>query len=154
MFVALIILILFCLFFPLLTGAVTAKEAVMTSEEVSGEIGAKIPGEDEKPLLDENRPIRTYTASEIEALVLAEFKDAPLMRDIAWYESRFDATAKSKRSSAKGVFQIIDGTWKDRGCNGDPLDPNDNIKCARKILTKYGLSAWNDSRHKWELAIK
>ena len=46
--------------------------------------------------------------------------------------------AKNKNSSAKGVFQIIDGTWKGYKCTGSVLIYEDNIQCAKKIYESNG----------------
>lgn len=55
--------------------------------------------------------------------------------DIAICESRLDPRAKNKNSSAKGVYQIIDKTWKNY-CTGDPLNPENNIDCFVKLYKK------------------
>ena len=39
--------------------------------------------------------------------------DENLLLNIAWNESRFNPNAKSSKSSAKGLFQITNPTWKD-----------------------------------------
>lgn len=50
--------------------------------------------------------------------------------------------AKNKRSSARGLFQIIAGTWYSNDCVGDKYNYQDNITCAYKILDGQGLRAW------------
>ena len=74
--------------------------------------------------------------------------------EVARAESSLNPRAQSKISSAKGLFQIIDGTWKLFDCYGDPLDAYDNTVCAKKIydysMEKYGLGwstkvGWADS---------
>ena len=85
-----------------------------------------------------------------------EIKDDPIKKDIymnfgqistkvarealevAKQESGFNPNAKNPNSSAKGIFQIIDGTWKLYKCTGSVLDYDDNIKCAVKIYKSNG----------------
>lgn len=47
---------------------------------------------------------------------------------IAECESAFNQYAKNKRSSAKGVYQWLDGTWKAIGAKGHQFDAEENIK--------------------------
>jgi len=67
---------------------------------------------------------------------------------IAWCESRHYPTAQNPHSSAKGLFQIIDLTWTDFGCLGDPLNPTDNVLCALKIY-RDGTQHWKQSSICW-----
>ena len=68
----------------------------------------------------------------------ATFKDqAELAKKVAFCESSLIPTRQSKVSSAKGLFQIISGTWKLFKCSGDPFNYHDNIKCAKKIYDHY-----------------
>jgi len=55
---------------------------------------------------------------------------------IAKCESQFNYLAKNKFSSAKGVYQFIDKTWKNY-CVGDVFNHQDNIKCFIKLYKKY-----------------
>lgn len=61
----------------------------------------------------------------------------------------FNPKAKNPDSSAKGLFQILDGTWKYYGCTGDPYDAEDNIACAVKIYAKQGTTPWDSSKGMW-----
>lgn len=85
----------------------------------------------------------------IEAMVRAEFVDAPIMVDIARAESRFNPLAKNPKSTATGVFQILVGTWADYGCVGSRTDAHDNIKCARIIYERSGTTPWISSKANW-----
>jgi len=67
---------------------------------------------------------------------------------IASVESEFNPNAQSKTSSAKGLFQFIDGTWKEN-CEGDPLNSDDNAKCAVNLIGKGELWQWDASKDKW-----
>lgn len=67
--------------------------------------------------------------------------DVELGLDLAEFESGFDKLAKNPNSSAKGVFQFIDGTWKAL-CKGNVFNTYDNVKCAMELIGKGGLSHW------------
>jgi hypothetical protein len=71
-----------------------------------------------------------------------------LMR-IMMCESGGNYLAKSKTSTAKGLFQIIDGTWKAYECEGDPLNGEDNTACAIKMFNKSGTWNWLASSGCW-----
>lgn len=71
------------------------------------------------------------------------------MEKVAFCESSYREDAKSKHSTAKGIFQVINGTWRSYGCTGDPLNADDNIKCAKKIYERSGLRPWNASVGCW-----
>ena len=60
---------------------------------------------------------------------------------VAKCESGFDEEAKSKYSSATGLFQFIDSTWN-HYCTGDRLNAVDNTRCAMQIMAKGGWSHW------------
>jgi hypothetical protein len=68
---------------------------------------------------------------------------------IARCESGNDPLAKNKSSSAKGLLQILDGTWESFQCTGDVLDPEDNMRCGVKIAMLSGLHHWDESRKCW-----
>lgn len=60
-----------------------------------------------------------------------------------------DPKAKNPNSTAKGIFQILDGTWKLYECTGDVFNIEDNTRCANKIMfdgykkaTPQGVRAW------------
>lgn len=85
--------------------------------------------------------------------ILKAFPDAPIMVRIADAESDFRPNATNPHSSASGLFQILRGTWKYYGCEGDfetdRFDVDKNIACARKLYDKSGTSPWNPSKHDW-----
>ena len=56
--------------------------------------------------------------------------------NIAWLESRFDPTARNGESTAKGIYQFLDGTWKNY-CKGDVLNYKDNIDCFMQLYPKH-----------------
>jgi hypothetical protein len=90
--------------------------------------------------------------------VLKEIEDifgdqAELAKHVAFCESSLIPRNHSKTSSAKGLFMIIDSTWRQFKCSGDPLNYVDNIKCAKKIYDHYdsfGTSGgWKASQKCW-----
>lgn len=87
----------------------------------------------------------------IDDLLLQYFdKQAPTARRVAMCESSLNPQAKNKRSTASGLFQITNPTWKWLKCDGDKLDAESNIKCAKKLYDKYG---WG-STASWKASIK
>jgi hypothetical protein len=55
---------------------------------------------------------------------------------IAECESNFNPLAKNPNSTAKGLYQFIDGTW-DYFCEGDVLNAEDNARCFMELYPKY-----------------
>lgn len=52
-------------------------------------------------------------------------------------ESSFDPNARNQQgSTAKGLAQFIDSTWKNY-CKGDVLNEDDNLACFVKLYPKY-----------------
>lgn len=94
-------------------------------------------------------PVSLAERQRIAGIVANTFPDAPVMLMVLQGESQFDCGIKNPGSSARGCYQILTSTWRDRSCSGDVLVVEDNIVCARKIYDRYGLSAWNESRGTW-----
>lgn len=69
-------------------------------------------------------------------------KQAKIMLAIGKAESGLRETAKNKKSSARGVFQIIAGTWYSNDCVGDKYFWKDNTICALKIMKSSGFYPW------------
>ena len=90
----------------------------------------------------------------IEEKIRAVFgKDGDMAVKVAFCESSLNPLVTHKTSSAKGLFQIIDPTWKHFDCVGSPFNPDDNIRCAKKIFDKCGwdsTASWLASRRCWE----
>lgn len=86
----------------------------------------------------------------MESVIATHTSNYPVMRAIAWCESKLDPEAKNGKSSATGLFQIIAGTWKAFGCSGDRMNPIDNARCADKIATQSGLHHWAKSSSCWK----
>ena len=74
---------------------------------------------------------------------------------IARAESGLNQYAKNPKSTAKGIYQFIDGTWR-HYClkDGNVYNFVDNIDCFYKVLAKdgfpKGLSHWNASIGVWK----
>ena len=65
-------------------------------------------------------------------------------------ESGGNPKAQNPNSSAKGLFQFIDSTWKEN-CKGNIFNPNDNYACAeRMVLQEDKISHWSASKSCWE----
>ena len=62
--------------------------------------------------------------------------------NLAWLESRFDPFARSSRSTAKGIFQWLDGSWAALCPGGDVWKAEDNIRCAIRTIKFGGLRHW------------
>lgn len=58
-------------------------------------------------------------------------------------ESGLRENAKNKTSTARGVFQILAGTWYSNDCIGNPLNWKDNTNCAIKIMRTSGFYPWD-----------
>lgn len=72
---------------------------------------------------------------------------------VAFCESSLNPEASHTNSSARGLFQIIRGTWKGYKCSGDPLIAEDNIACAYKIYQANGwdsTASWSASAGCWK----
>lgn len=88
-----------------------------------------------------------WTPERVESRIREVFPDAPVMVEIARAESRFIEKAKNPHSSASGVFQILNGTFK--ACHGDVFDAEDNIQCARLLYDQSGTTPWLASKEAW-----
>lgn len=82
--------------------------------------------------------------------------DVNLALNIACSESRFEANAKNPHSTASGVFQFLNGTFKGYGVKywgsldgRDVFDARDNIELAMYVLADVGTRDWNASKTSW-----
>lgn len=76
-------------------------------------------------------------------------RDVMTMIRIAKAESNYRPDAKNASSSARGVFQILLGTWESNDCDGSRLNYHDNIVCAYKLYQARGFQPWNASKSAW-----
>ncbi len=76
------------------------------------------------------------STSYIESRAVEEGVNPQTAVRIARCESSLNVTAKNKHSSAKGLYQFIDGTWN-AYCEGDVFNYEDNINCFLELYNKY-----------------
>lgn len=101
-----------------------------------------VPSEGSTIVVDDTQANKALTL----AYSLMWGQDVALVRDIVSCESGYDEQAKNPNSSAKGLMQVIDGTWEDFDCGGNVLDAEDNLVCGMKILSESG-------KHHWEQCL-
>lgn len=82
--------------------------------------------------------------------------DRTLAVEIARCESELYPTAKNKGSTAKGLYQFLDGTWKHYAVKKwgttkgrSVLDYSDSAELGVWVIAKYGTSDWNSSKGCW-----
>ncbi len=107
-----------------------------------------------------NVPVSFETELTVPELIIkySDYHQIPssLTLKIAKCESGFNPLAKNKGSTASGVFQFLDGTWKltreQMGLDSSvvlKLDAEENIKTAIWKIANGGLNAWNASKGCW-----
>lgn len=64
----------------------------------------------------------------IQTMALFSEVDSSTALSIAYCESELDPEARNPKSTAKGLYQFLDGTWSS-SCDGDVFNPIDNIDC-------------------------
>ena len=134
---------------PMMPGGYSLPPSIIASEEKRGE---KVAQHDLDTKTSSQAIVerKTLAVEAIKDLIKQYFPKEPLMVKIVGCESQFFPTARNKTSSAKGLLQIIDGTWKHFKCSGDVLKAEDNLACGVKILAGQGLSAWESSFSCWK----
>ena len=102
------------------------------------------------------RTVRAYTKDEVQALIRVHARahgiDPQLPLAIAACESGFRWNAANGRSSARGVFQYLSGTWRstEDGRNGaSVLDAEANVRMAVSTIARSGTAPWAASRRCW-----
>ncbi len=87
----------------------------------------------------------SYTRSQIITIIKNAFGTGALGNQavsVATCESSLNPNALNPSSDAKGLFQIIPGTWAMYG-KGNPYNPTDNAQAARRIYNAaHGWSPW------------
>ncbi len=75
---------------------------------------------------------------------------------VAHCESRLNPLAKNKHSTAKGVFQFLNGSFNYYGTKlwgttkgRSALDAEDNIELAMYVMSKRGTKDWQSSARCW-----
>lgn len=89
-----------------------------------------------------------WTADRIEKEIDKVFPDAPIMKTVAWCESRLNPKAfnPTNGSNDRGIFQISE---KYHGVGDEMFDVEKNLAYARKLYDQNGLSDWSASKHCW-----
>ena len=81
----------------------------------------------------DNPHISPEVARAVQNAALASGVDPNLISAIAWRESRFDASARNQRSSARGLLQFTTGTW---------------LQAVRDLGPKVGLGDYANAIHR------
>jgi hypothetical protein len=72
---------------------------------------------------------------------------------IVFCESSWDTNAQNKNSTASGLGQFLNGTWKyfneKRELNLDKNNPYDQLEMMTWIISQNGISHWNESKSCW-----
>lgn len=121
------------------------------STAVFARIGVEAPVSPKKTPTRRVLPQNEEDMLAIKKAVENEFGVGHVMVRIAEAESSFSESAANPKSTARGVFQILVGTFNDPyyGCTGDRHKAKDNIECARKIYEKSGTTPWASSQASW-----
>ena len=104
------------------------------------------PGDEEAQAVSSPNP----TVEEIiyEVAKQKQFNDPALLVRIAKAESSLNTCARNSHSSATGLYQILDmhGLTVEERCN-----PRIATAWTIDKINKGGISAWNESRNKWDI---
>jgi hypothetical protein len=73
---------------------------------------------------------------------LSELQIGQLYR-IMLCESKGDPVARNKHSTAKGLFQFLDSSWKRWGNDQDVFDQSANIDAAIRYYKHSGSAPWS-----------
>ena len=132
---------------PMMPEGYSLPPSIIASEEFKGENTAY---HDFDTQSSPEAIVELVSVEDIKDLIRQTFPNDPIMLNVAKAESGFNPNAKNPNSSAKGIFQIISGTWKHFECQGEPMNAKNNISCAKKVLEGQGLGAWQESYPLWK----
>ena len=80
--------------------------------------------------------------------------DASIGLALAQCESGFQQTVPNQKSTARGVFQFLEGTWKaERTRIGRSTDLNLRYDAFENVLTGYSLFQRNGLRQPWAESV-
>lgn len=86
-------------------------------------------------------PLHTVSTTTVQKEIIRQAKfygvSVTTSLRIANCESGFKDTAKNKHSTAKGIYQFIDGTWNWIGAKGHQYDYRENIRQFMRWYPKY-----------------
>ena len=93
-------------------------------------------------------------AAGVAPVALAELPASadPVLDPIVQCESGGDPTAQNASSSASGLYQMVDGTWKAYGgstAHARQASVAEQTAVAQRLLADEGTSPWNASRSCW-----
>jgi hypothetical protein len=134
----------------------TPDSADIASAEIQYDILATSSVENTSPKIITNKIIKSAPASTnvFHPAIFGVSEYTPdelgyILQKIADCESDGKPSARNQTSTAKGLLQILDGTWKSFRCSGNVLNGDDNMRCGVKIATESGLQHWNASKACW-----
>ena len=136
----------------LLSSTLTAQNVIVVETpqiEADEEINTEATKDAPRAILGANNPILTPAQSIVKALISQVSEEYQISRtqeslifDLAWLESQLNPLAKNPKSTAKGVFQWLDGSWNALCFGGDVWKAEDNIQCAIRTIKFGGLRHW------------
>ena len=80
--------------------------------------------------------------------------DPDLIVRVVRCESGFKPDIKNSTSTASGLFQFLDSTWKGQSAKYKVYtlknDPYGQLEVATQMIAAGGITHWNASRHCWQ----
>jgi hypothetical protein len=124
--------------FTLNTGATSILQSSISMSLISNQSNISIGETKSKPELV--KKIDSPSKDDIKEEIVRQAKKYGVSVDsalaIAKCESEFIYNASNKQSTAKGVYQFLDGTWEWTGANGHQYDYQENIRQFMKWYPK------------------
>ncbi len=132
------------------SGLMSPSDLLLAYRNLSNQGGYTPPTKGSAIIPDSLRNILKQAAGA--AGVPASWADSPALANILEHESSFNPNAKNPHSTAYGLFQFLDSTWRGTGVQktSDPLWQS--IAGLRYIANRYGNpeNAWNFwQSHRW-----
>lgn len=134
---------------------VNATSTESSEVDVEAELLALNSNASELLDLVEKLNVKISVEDKIRLYAIKHDVDQSIALNIACAESQFVAHAQNPGSTAGGVYQYLDSTWKSYATRywgstegRSKKDADDNIELTMYVLSKYGTSDWNAS--KWE----
>ena len=141
-----------------ITAAVPAREVAAPASPVSAPPAQRAAGGE--VVRHSANGVRAYTKREVQELIRRHARafdvDPELPLAIAQCESGFRWNAANTRSSARGVFQYLSGTWRStpEGRKGTSvLNTDAHVRMAVAHIAKLGTAPWNASRSCWAVTL-